>query len=122
MYRPIRTSIGIAAYLAMAAAHSATLTTLNTGGYVLASRLAAPGSFEAASTAHGAGDRHDSHPVTWASGVGPIAPPFGPNDEARGVHGVAIAAPVPEPHSYALMVAGLGVLGFLARRRKPALE
>lgn len=31
-----------------------------------------------------------------------------------------IAAPVPEPESYAMMFAGLGVLGFMGRRRKTA--
>lgn len=29
-----------------------------------------------------------------------------------------VATPVPEPQIYALMLAGLGVPGFLARRRK----
>jgi hypothetical protein len=29
-------------------------------------------------------------------------------------------APVPEPETYGMMLAGLGVLGFLARRRKQA--
>ena len=33
---------------------------------------------------------------------------------------VSLAAPVPEPETYGMMLAGLGVLGYLARRRKAA--
>jgi len=35
---------------------------------------------------------------------------------------LAMAAPVPEPETYGMMLAGLGVLGFLARRRKAAKQ
>ena len=31
---------------------------------------------------------------------------------------IGTVTPVPEPETYALMLAGIGVLGFLARRRK----
>jgi hypothetical protein len=31
-----------------------------------------------------------------------------------------LAAPVPEPETYAMLLAGLGVVGAVARRRKPA--
>ena len=31
-----------------------------------------------------------------------------------------VATPIPEPGTWALMIGGLGVLGFVARRRKPA--
>jgi hypothetical protein len=35
---------------------------------------------------------------------------------------VSLAAPVPEPETYGMMLAGLGVVGFLARRRNKAAK
>lgn len=37
---------------------------------------------------------------------------------ASQLQGLTVAAPIPEPETYALMLAGLGALGFVARRRK----
>jgi uncharacterized protein (TIGR03118 family) len=39
----------------------------------------------------------------------------GPNDETHGLFGVL--APVPEPSEYAMMLAGLGLLMLVSRRR-----
>jgi probable HAF family extracellular repeat protein len=44
--------------------------------------------------------------------------------EARGINNLgqvaAIGSPVPEPETYAMLLAGLSLLGFAARRRKTA--
>jgi hypothetical protein len=42
------------------------------------------------------------------------------SDTSASFGGAVMLAPVPEPETYGMMLAGLGVLGFLARRRKQA--
>jgi len=37
-----------------------------------------------------------------------------------GTGSISYAAPIPEPEIYSLMLAGIGLVGFLARRRKLA--
>lgn len=43
-----------------------------------------------------------------------------PGQNAFETANYSITAPVPEPETYALMLAGLGVMGFMARRRRDA--
>ena len=46
----------------------------------------------------------------------------GPRDETEGLFGRIQAAPIPEPETWALYVAGLALLGSMARRRDAALK
>ena len=98
----------------------------------------APAGSTAVTTTFGASDDpHDSHQVTWAGGVSEISVPIsllagansvqfsytggaqGLGDESWGINAVSVPTAVPEPQSVALMLAGLGLVGFAARRRKP---
>lgn len=44
---------------------------------------------------------------------------FSGGPESFLVYNLAAVNAVPEPETYALLLAGLGALGFVARRRKP---
>jgi hypothetical protein len=44
------------------------------------------------------------------------------SDQGASFGGAVALAPVPEPETYGMMLGGLGVLGFLARRRKAARQ
>jgi hypothetical protein len=59
------------------------------------------------------------HTVNLAAGsyyyaVFGVAPGFA----AYSINSAAVATPVPEPETYAMLLAGLGIVGFVARRRR----
>ena len=41
-----------------------------------------------------------------------------PGFAAYSINSAAVATPVPEPETYAMLLAGLGIVGFVARRRR----
>ena len=101
----------------------------------------APAGASVLTTTFGASDdAHHSNQITWAGGTVQvtmdIALASGTNalvftagsvgqgfkDEAWGLNQVNVTTAVPEPETTALMLAGLGVLGFLSRRRRDAFR
>ena len=67
------------------------------------------------------GNHHMYH-IFWDSAIGAFNTSdigFFPNQPEDGIFLTsAILTPVPEPETYAMLLAGLGILGFVARRRK----
>lgn len=98
------------------------------GGYVN-SFLHASDKDTSGSTQQGADDTflwlNGGTVYTWNSGTGvgslcPSIPCAGDNHPSDGNVQV-FGAPIPEPETYAMMLAGLGLMGFIARRRKQKL-
>jgi len=61
--------------------------------------------------------------TSFAQPTGFVAPQFALHVQSIGTNGgsgwyIPTVSPIPEPETYALMLAGLGLLGFHARRRK----
>lgn len=56
-------------------------------------------------------------PAYFAADVGGVVR-NSPSFQFTGAIGATAVTPVPEPETYAMMLAGLGVLGFMAKRRK----
>jgi hypothetical protein len=44
------------------------------------------------------------------------------SDDSASFRAAMLLVPVPEPEAYGMMLGGLGILGFLARRRKGMRE
>jgi hypothetical protein len=109
----------------------------NMGGGGSNAILFSPHGSTAVTTTFGAtGDAHNSRQITWLGGVTDIALPVallpglntlrfsyegspqGLRDEGWGVKSLGITSQVPEPKAYALLIAGLVAVGYVARRRR----
>lgn len=94
-------------------------------GTVLASQGAGLKSFDVTTLVGQALDRHDSHLGFYLSYTGYSGMTFGSAEGGQPaflrLQTNSINPAVPEPEAYAMALAGLGVVGLLAVRRKPRL-
>jgi probable HAF family extracellular repeat protein len=90
---------------------------INDAGQVVGSSYTAAGYYHAFITGpDGAGMTDLNASVSLPDGIALIA--------AAGINNLGqvavISSPIPEPETYAMLLAGLGLVGFIARRRKTA--
>jgi hypothetical protein len=82
------------------------------GGFAFSNTGASAGSSQFAD-----GGSSWPHYTFGANEQGWVVQNGGTNSSAN-VYVISFAAPVPEPETYAMMLAGLGLMGFMVRRRK----
>ena len=84
----------------------------NSGTSVSVNHTYAPGSFTAVMTLSAIGEWRDTTSFT-NNGEPPLIVPINFNFQKS-----LVVSHMPEPETYAMLLAGLGLLGFMARRRK----
>ncbi len=89
---------------------------------VLGFDIGAPGTAFAALVLERSGDAKTGiYSINLGTGAATLLGTYGIgglSSSAAQLQGLTVAAPIPEPETYALMLAGLGAVGFVARRRK----
>jgi hypothetical protein len=109
-----KTAIALIALIALSAAHAARAqSALPQWNFHALNLTPLTGS----GTASNVGTASASAPSSSAHQASNTASTYSGNGPGRFDLVTVIAAPVPEPGSLALMLAGLGVVGFVARRR-----
>ena len=90
---------------------------INDAGQVVGDSYTAAGATHAFITGPNGGGMTDLNSLVSLPGGGVLSEATGINNHGQVA---AISSAIPEPETYAMLLAGLGLLGFIARRRKTA--